>query len=120
MTDEGMTDEEIAEEFAKGLCKTCTVDTCRYNIFQTCAVKESIKQAFLAGLKAGRPKWHDLRKDPNDLPKETGSYVVSRFANYLKRKKVSQTLFFIKGKGWQTKMDKTQIIAWCEILHTEE
>lgn len=63
-------------------------------------------------------KWHDLRKDPNDLPKETGSYVVSRFDNYLKRKKVSQTLFFIKGKGkgkgWQTKMDKTQIIAWCE------
>ena len=25
---------------------------------------------FLAGLKAGRPQWHDLRKDPNDLPKE--------------------------------------------------
>lgn len=25
-------------------------------------------QAYLAGLKAGRPKWHDLRLDPNDLP----------------------------------------------------
>lgn len=51
-----MTDEEMAEEYAKGLCKTCTVDTCRYSIFQTCAIKESIKQAHLAGLKAGEEK----------------------------------------------------------------
>ena len=26
------------------------------------------EQAFLAGLKARRPQWHDLRKNPNDLP----------------------------------------------------
>ena len=29
-----------------------------------------VKQAYLAGLHEGQPKWHDLRKDPNDLPKE--------------------------------------------------
>ena len=49
-----MADEEMTEEDAQGLCKTCTVDTCRYNTLKTCAIKESIKQAFLAGLKAGR------------------------------------------------------------------
>ena len=24
-----------------------------------------------AGLKAGRPQWHDLRKNPNDLPESS-------------------------------------------------
>lgn len=55
-----MTDEELTEEYAEVLCQTCTLDTCRHNILQTCAIKESIKQAFLAGLKAGRPKWHKV------------------------------------------------------------
>ena len=47
-----MKDEEMAEEYAEGLCKTCTFDTCRYNTLQTCAIKESLKQAYLAGLEA--------------------------------------------------------------------
>lgn len=86
-----MTDEEKAENYAKGLCKTCTFDTCRHNALQTCAIKESLKQAHLAGLKAGKDmaeadlatiaymqgaeryktKWHDLRKNPNDLPESS-------------------------------------------------
>ena len=137
-----MTDEERAENYAKGLCKTCTFDTCRHNTLQTCATKESLKQAHLDGLKAGKDmaeadlatiaymqgaeryktKWHDLRKNPDDLPKESGYYLVSRYSNYLRIKRYSQTLYFIKGKrnGWNTKMDKTQIIAWCEIPKYEE
>ena len=63
-----MTDKEMAEEYAKGLCKTCTLDTCRNNTLHTCAIKEYIKQAHLAGLKAGRPKWHKVAD--RDLPKE--------------------------------------------------
>ena len=49
-----MIDEEMAEKYAKGLCKTCKVDVCRYSGIQTCVTKESLKQAYLAGLKAGR------------------------------------------------------------------
>ena len=49
-----MTDEEMAEKYAKGLCKTCKVDVCRYSEIQTCVTKESLKQAYLASLKAGR------------------------------------------------------------------
>ena len=44
----------MAEEYAKGLCKTCKVDVCRHSTIQTCAIKESLKQAHLAGLKAGK------------------------------------------------------------------
>ena len=105
-------------------------------------VRKPCKEAFLAGLKAGKDmtetdlatiaymqgaeryktKWHDLRKNPDDLPKESGYYIVSRYSNYLRIKKYSQTLYFIKGKrnGWNTKMDKTQIIAWCEIPKFKE
>jgi len=35
------------------------------------------KDGFLAGLKAGRPQWHDLRKDPDDLPRQGVELLVS-------------------------------------------
>lgn len=104
---------EQENERLKGDLELWESGACRATNLDKCGVVKELKAQI------EKMKWHDLRKDPNDLPKETGSYVVSRFDNYLKRKKVSQTLFFIKGKGkgkgWQTKMDKTQIIAWCEI-----
>ena len=112
-----MTDE--AKEYLKDICpicndrEVCLQDGC--NCY--------IEQAYLDGLAEGRKeKWHDLRKDSNDLPKESGYYLVSRYSNYLRRKRHTQTLFYIKGKrnGWDTKMDKTQIIAWCEIPMFEE
>ena len=53
-----MTDEEMAEEYKRQF----------YGVTSLFSFSD-IEQAFLAGLKAGRPQWHDLRKDPNDLPK---------------------------------------------------
>ena len=55
-----MTIEEKAEEYSQKVCGYVRVE---------------LAQAFLAGLKADRPQWHDLRKDPNDLPDE-GTYLV--------------------------------------------
>jgi hypothetical protein len=72
-----MKDEEMAEEFANEKCKDCYM--CSYsehkNPYKICQRRKDRKQAFLAGLKAGRPQWHDLRKDPNDLPKHN-NYVL--------------------------------------------
>ena len=125
-----LTGEEMAEEWLDE----------RY--LKDMGVRKPCKEAFLAGLRAGKDmvetdlatkvymqgaeryktKWHDLRKNPDDLPKESGYYIVSRYSNYLRIKRHSQTLYFIKGKrnGWNTKMDKTQIIAWCEIPKFKE
>ena len=125
LTDEEMSEEWLDERYLKDM-----------------GVRKPCKEAFLAGLRAGKDmvetdiatiaymqgaerykmKWHDLRKNPDDLPKESGYYIVSRYSNYLRIKRHSQTLYFIKGKrnGWNTKMDKTQIIAWCEIPKFEE
>ena len=54
------------------------------------------------------PKWHDLRKDPEDLPKEymgfllvktnIGTYRLDMFIN-----------------GFMQDMGVTKTIAWCEI-----
>lgn len=90
-----MTDEEMAEKYAKGLCKTCKVDVCRHSKIQTCATKESLKQAYLAGLKAGRPKWHKIFEDepyyneywdlPQDrLPKIENFYFVKLKNGFIK------------------------------------
>ena len=55
-----MTDEEMAEEYAEA---NKEVDQEGFD-----KNKEELRQAFLAGLRTGRPKWHDLRKDPTDIP----------------------------------------------------
>ena len=101
------------------------VDTMKYSECYNERVffEKEVKKAYLDGLAEGRKvQWHDLRKDPSDLPKESGYYLVSRYSNYLRRKRHTQTLFYIKGKrnGWSTRMDKTQIIAWCELPKFEE
>lgn len=105
-----MTDEEMAEEYAN---KAHT-----HNILNW----EKLKQAFLAGLKAVRPQWHDLRKDPNDLPKGCinvlcfvwqgeGYYCVGHI---------------IKGgdnfaRWWASnKSEQLNVIAWCEIPQFKE
>jgi len=36
----------------------------------------TLVNAYLAGAKENGVVWHDLRKDPNDLPKEEKQYVV--------------------------------------------
>ena len=106
-----MTDEETAEEYAKGLCKTCTVDTCRYNIFQTCAIKESIKQAHLAGLNASRPKWHKVAD--GDLPNENKRYLckIKGFVGG----GISYECFDydIEYSSWKNACG--DVIEWCEI-----
>lgn len=111
-----MTDEELTEEYAEGICKTCTVHTCRHNILKTCAIKESIKQAYLAGVKAGRPQWHDLRKDPNDLPKDNDEKLCfyekgKVVARYDSEYSCWETYF----NNFETVIASSVIIAWCEL-----
>ena len=77
------------------------------------------KDGFLAGLKTGRPQWHDLRKDPNDLPDE-GTYLVVWQNN-----KGYKEIFIIRYEEddeeelhWVDGDCENQdeyIIAWCEI-----
>lgn len=56
-----MKDEEMAEEYANNIDYTKTVkmfDCVPYH--ENCDVADMVAQAFLAGLKAGRPQWHEI------------------------------------------------------------
>ena len=72
---------------------------------------EDYKEAFLAGLKAGRPHWHDLQKDKNDLPENKRNVWCDYGDGYGKG-------FYDKDEGgwWiEGHMFYSIIDAWCEI-----
>ena len=96
-----MTDIERAEEYALGCTKSPF---------------EAAKEGFLAGLKAARKEmWHDLRKNPNDLPEiymgvlnQNGMNVVYDYTNKVWRN--DNAIEYICDDP----------IAWCEIPTFEE
>ena len=102
-----MKDEEMAEEYiCNGKCQDDI--TKNYTHCKTCT---RIKD-FLAGLKAGRPQWHDLRKDPNNLPEDKEYVLVyTNLTNYYVAEKV-ENHFMSKGWGF---IPMSTVIAWCEI-----
>lgn len=115
-----MTAEEIAEEQIKKW------DSLLYpQMYPVALVKDFIRKACLAGLEKGIPQWHDLRKDPKDLPEQftlvfgyfnivdgtpwNSNYVACQYGN---------------GNWYDDCMtyieQDREPVAWCEILKFEE
>ena len=102
-----MTDEEMAEEYTNENWEY-------YEEGQNDS--KALKQAYLAGLKAGRPQWHDLRKDTNDLPKDNDE----KLCFYEKGKVVAR--YDSEYSCWETYLNNFEtvipssvIIGWCEL-----
>lgn len=76
-----------------------------------------ITEAFLAGLKAGRPQWHNLRENPNDLPEKMG--LGSREVYVAYKDGVTDFAYYRFDKNiWERSEDDEQavgVIAWCEL-----
>ena len=108
-----MTDIERAEEYRKSL-KQKLIDEDEFERLEM--FDENVEEAYLAGLKAARKEmWHDLRKNPDDLPEiymgvlnQNGMNVVYDYTN----------------KVWRDDNADEYIcedpIAWCEIPTFEE
>ena len=103
-----MTEEEMAEEWVRT----------KHNILKDClsacvrAEHKNEIQAFLAGLKAGRPQWHDLRKDPNDLPpKMVSNHNFSIEVLSDRGEIVCYNFHYCEWFYWRS----GKPIAWCEI-----
>ena len=101
MTDEEMAEEWLDEKYLKDM-----------------GVRKPCKEAYLAGLKAGRPQWHDLRKDPYDLPESSIFHEVLNqngikmyYDDILKKWNM-----YFNGEIVQAQTP----VAWCEILKFEE
>ena len=101
-----MKDEEMAEEWVRT----------KHNILKDClsacvrAEHKNEIQAFLAGLKAGRPQWHDLRENPNDLPKDNNEVLVYMWDSYY--------IGYFNLDSWHFENfseGTEQADAWCEI-----
>lgn len=114
-----MKDEEMAEEYLKDESKYLIED----NEGNLINITKKVEEAFLAGLKAGRPQWHDLRKDLNDLPPQSclywdvservlGSYKIAQnqyITNISRYSYVDKCWILADGDLHEN------IIAWCEI-----
>lgn len=107
-----MTDEEMAEEY-KEQRRFVSIDDDADVVMTQNKLLEYIKQAHLAGLKAGRPKWHKVAD--GDLPKEHKIYLVAIKDNGL-------AIAYFNGRHWVTKYNLGDfghcvetVIAWCEI-----
>ena len=112
-----MTDEEMAEEYTakNGFGSDCN------NLTSYDANKE-IEQAFLAGLKAGRPVWHYLTENPNDLPIGEVFYWFDENPNLKDGKVYGRSIGYYNPyekewhgyyKGCPCRIHN--VIAWCEI-----
>ena len=104
-----MTDIERAEEYtnSKGFGSD-------YNNITSSEANEEIEKAVLYGLTEGRKeKWHDLRKNPNDLPEDC---VINQDGK--------RVLYDHINKVWRNDDADEYIcddpIAWCEIPTFEE
>ena len=107
-----MTDAERAEEYAKENKKIIQCSCHNYDS------EKDLKEAYLAGLKAARQEmWHDLRKNPNDLPLVHSTILDEN----------GDKVEYIGHGEWQAyseyyeryiKVDPP--IAWCEIPTFEE
>lgn len=97
-----MTDEEMAENFANNFDY---IDNSNYeNNYQKDPEKIAY-EVYLAGLKAGKPRWHDLRKDPNDLP-DSDRYVWTN---------EGPSCYDSDCLCWRCEFGRRfNVLAWCE------
>ncbi|MCQ2577485.1 MAG: hypothetical protein MJ176_03025 [Treponema sp.] len=112
-----MTDEEKAEEYA---------NACRGTIKDI--HWQDVRYAVLYGLAEGKPKWHDLREDPNDLPKhdtedEENNFYLVAFRNYFNHEEIIVREFLWSGAEFREEdnseipyfKEKGILVAWCEL-----
>ena len=118
-----MKDEEMAEKYKRSHWSDNVTEMNNQYSFQKVKgaphfYDNAIKQAFLAGLKAGRPQWHDLRKDKNDLPPRMGLGSEEVYVQYDTKGVTDFACYRFDKNIWERSEDDEQavgVIAWCEI-----
>lgn len=103
-----MTDKELAEEYEEK-AEYIEVNDDGKKIYDSIDIQE----AFLTGLKIGRQeKWHDLKKSPQDVPKENQEVLV--FFTLPDKSKNDVMIAEFENNDFNF-VDLEDVIAWCEI-----
>lgn len=107
-----------AEKAIKDLCIKCSsYDFCVKGNQLHCA--ETV--AYIKGLAEGKTKWHDLRKNPDDLPEERGDYWIKYDSASEERGGFYDVHYFEPDKPFYKKhWSEIGVIAWCELPKFEE
>ena len=127
-----MTDQERAEEYVDTLLNKDDAEIDKFldenlgdlqlNKRQAETILGIIKGvgicSFLAGLKACRSKWHDLRKDPNDLPLNSAPVLCLGSTGYIVCKYISGS--WVDNQTIKLVPKYIDIYKWCEIEDTGE
>lgn len=105
-----MTDEEKAEEYAT---EDLPDGYTKINYVK--------KQSYLDGLAEGKPKWHDLREDTNDLPPK--EYTGSCFSINVFIDTEDNAFYSYRDNVWVRESDGlriSKVIAWTELPKFKE
>ena len=113
-----MTDEEMAEKYAKANMHYEVAKRENGTDYAKEVSNVTIKQAYLAGLKAGRSKWHDLRKANDDLPLNTAPVLCLGSTGFIVCKYISGS--WVDNQTIKLVPKYIDIYKWCEIEDTEE
>ena len=106
--------EKEAEEYAEKECKNCNYRCDKPNMFKRlsnkirCHAYFKSYEGYITGATENGIQWHDLRKDPNDLPNEEKDVLVYSGEQW----RMSVCRYFPQHKAWEAGSDT---IAWCEI-----
>ena len=107
-----MTDIERAEKYEK---KKKKIIQCSCHNYDS---EKDLEEAYLAGLKAARQEmWHDLRKNPNDLPL-VHSTILDENGDKVEYIGYGEWQAYSEYYERYIKVDPP--IAWCEIPTFEE
>ena len=99
-----MTDEEMAKEYSKSVCAWIEDREPLDEI--------DIQEAYLAGLKAGRPKWHKVAD--GDLPKKDERFL-SKISIPVMTQSNGFAFYSFEYKKWCFQGKVVDVIAWCEL-----
>lgn len=83
--------------------------------------REEVEQAYIDGATENGIQWHDLRKDPNDLPKVVKEYITNigvMTFDRLKDRHLWTTPICDACDYYEEVTD--EVIAWCEIPQFKE
>lgn len=106
-----MTEEEkLAEEYADKSKPNFVVNEYGSTVY----TRLDIEQAFLAGLKVGKPQWHNTEETPPEDKKYKGCSIIVLDENCTKIHKYENRWFEdISG-------NETYPLAWCELPKYEK
>ena len=83
-----------------------------------------IEQAYLTGAKENGVIWHDLRKDPNDLPQkvEDERQISDTVWIHIDNWGTEEGYYDYSSKSWivRCRVVNISVIAWCEIPQFNE